>query len=143
MWQWVAIAARCRCYPAELPGAPGTCRQNDGFILANGSILMVRSMTDPGDLRRPRLLIVDEASRVPDETMAGIQMMGADKVVLLSTPVRSTGLFHDIWTNAPDGWHREHVPADQCPRIDPNLLANARAGMRPEAYAMEWTREFA
>ena len=94
-------------------------------------------------MRRPNLVIVDEASIVPDDTMAAVQLMGADRLMLLSTPSRSSGLFHDVWTKAPAGWHREHVPADHCPRIDPDILDDARVSMRPEDFAMEWDAQFA
>ncbi|MDQ3175559.1 MAG: hypothetical protein M3Q91_17935, partial [Acidobacteriota bacterium] len=54
------------------------------------------------------LLIVDEASRVPDELYQAVRPMlavsGGD-IVLLSTPFGKRGFFHHEWTEGGADWH--------------------------------------
>jgi len=75
------------------------------------------------------LLIVDEASRVPDELYNAIRPMlavsGGD-IILLSTPFGKRGFYFEEWENGGAAWQRVRVTAHQCPRITPAFLEQER-----------------
>jgi hypothetical protein len=98
--------------------------------LSNGS----RILTLPGKEATIRgfsgvsLLVVDEASRVPDELYQAIRPMLAvsgGRIVLLSTPFGKRGFFYSEWTDG-IGWLRTKITADLCPRIDKDWLERER-----------------
>jgi hypothetical protein len=112
------------------------------LALPNGS----RIVCLPGAESRIRgysgvaLLIVDEASRVPDALYFSVRPMLAvsqGRIVLLSTPFGRRGFFHDVWEHG-EGWERTEIPADQCPRIDPAWLAQERASIPDWWYQQEY-----
>src|SRR5262245_26817197 len=75
------------------------------------------------------LLVVDEASRVPDALYYSIRPMLAvsgGRIVLLSTPFGRRGFFFKEWAEGADAWHRTSVTADGCPRIPRAWLAAER-----------------
>jgi hypothetical protein len=77
------------------------------------------------------LLIVDEASRVPDELLHSVSPMLAvsnGRMILLSTPYGRRGRFYEVWSGAED-WHRVQVTAAECPRISAAWLKRERASM--------------
>ncbi|MBI2806207.1 MAG: hypothetical protein HYX68_14595 [Planctomycetes bacterium] len=95
--------------------------------LANGSRLVAL----PGREETIRsfsgvdLLILDEASRVPDDLYRSVRPMLAvsrGRLVALSTPFGQRGWFYDEWVGA-GPWRRIHVPWSQCPRIAPEFVA--------------------
>ena len=61
-----------------------------------------------------RLLLVDEAARVPDETIAAVRPMlavsGGQLIAMLSTPFGRRGWFHLMWTEGGPTWQRHEVP---------------------------------
>jgi phage terminase large subunit len=71
------------------------------------------------------LLILDEASRVPDDLYRSVRPMLAvsrGRLLALSTPFGQRGWFYDEWTgNGP--WQRIHVPWPMCPRIGADFIA--------------------
>jgi hypothetical protein len=91
------------------------------------------------------LLIVDEASRVPDELYQAIRPMlavsGGD-IVLLSTPFGKRGFFHHEWTEGGDTWHRTKITAAMCPRISHEWLEQERAAIGDWWYRQEYLCEF-
>ncbi len=92
------------------------------------------------------LLLVDEASRVPDALYQAIRPMVAvsgGRIVLLSTPFGKRGFFHHEWTDGGSGWHRVQVTADQCPRIPPAFLVEERRALPAQVYAQEYDCRFA
>jgi hypothetical protein len=91
------------------------------------------------------LLVVDEASRVPDELYYSIRPMLAvsgGRIVLLSTPFGRRGFFFDVWENGGPAWERTRIRADECPRIPPAWLAEERAAIGDYWYAQEYGCEF-
>ncbi len=75
------------------------------------------------------LLIVDEASRVPDALYQSVRPMLAvsgGRIVLLSTPFGRRGFFFREWTEGGPGWQRVQVTAHDCPRIPADWLAAER-----------------
>ena len=90
------------------------------------------------------LLVVDEASRVPDELYQAIRPMLAvsgGRIVLLSTPFGKRGFFHSEWTDGQD-WRKVKITADQCPRIDKEWLERERAMIGDWWYLQEYFCEF-
>ncbi|MSU76662.1 MAG: hypothetical protein EXS16_01065 [Gemmataceae bacterium] len=102
------------------------CNQSE-LELANGSRLVAL----PGREETIRsfsgvsLLILDEASRVPDDLYRSVRPMLAvsqGRLLALSTPFGQRGWFYDEWIG-PGPWRRVHVPWSMCPRILPEFIA--------------------
>jgi hypothetical protein len=91
------------------------------------------------------LLIVDEASRVPDELYQAVRPMlavsGGD-ILLLSTPFGKRGFFHHEWTNSGADWHRTKVTAEDCPRIPREWLEQERRAIGDWWFRQEYLCEF-
>ena len=73
-----------------------------------------------------RLLIVDEASRVPNDLYASARPMLAvsgGRLLALSTPFGTRGWWYEAWVSGDsEPWERYEVPATQVPRISPLFL---------------------
>ncbi len=115
--------------------------------LANGS----RVVSLPGKEATVRgfsgvaLLIVDEASRVPDALYQAVRPMLAvsgGRLVLLSTPFGKRGFFHQEWSAGGLGWKRVKVTAADCPRIPADWLAAERATIGDWWFDQEYDCEF-
>ncbi len=91
------------------------------------------------------LLIVDEASRVPDELYQAVRPMlavsGGD-ILLLSTPFGKRGFFHHEWTEGGADWHRTKITAAMCPRIPREWLEQERKTIGDWWYRQEYMCEF-
>ena len=75
-----------------------------------------------------RLLVVDEASRVPADLYHSVRPMLAvsdGRLIAPSTPFGRRGWWSDAWHGA-EGWERYEVPATDCPRISPDFLEAER-----------------
>lgn len=91
------------------------------------------------------LLIVDEASRVPDALYHAVRPMLAvsgGRLVLLSTPFGRRGFFWKEWAAGGPGWKRVKVTAFDCPRIDPAWLAEERLAIGDWWFDQEYGCEF-
>ncbi len=103
-------------------------KANQGELeLANGSRLVAL----PGREETIRsysgvdLLILDEASRVPDDLYRSVRPMLAvsrGRLLALSTPFGQRGWFHEEWVGS-GPWKRLHVPWVLCPRIAADFIA--------------------
>jgi hypothetical protein len=85
------------------------------------------------------LLIIDEASRVPDDVYRAVRPMLATsggRLICLSTPYGKRGFFYDCWTRHADDWQRIEIPATRCPRISDAFLAEER-----RAHSSAWFRQ--
>jgi hypothetical protein len=90
------------------------------------------------------LLIVDEASRVPDELYQSVRPMLAvsgGRIVLLSTPFGKRGFFFSEWSDGQD-WQKVKITADQCPRIDKDWLEQEKKMIGQWWFAQEYLCEF-
>jgi len=118
------------------------------LTLENGSRIVSLPGTE-GTIRSfsaVRLLVVDEASRVPDETIAAVRPMLAvsgGQLVALSTPWGRRGWWFEAWENGGAVWKRVRVPASECPRISPTFLAEERAALGEWFYRQEYDCAFA
>lgn len=110
--------------------------------LENGS----RILSLPGKegtvrgISKVRLLIIDEASRVPDELYISVRPMLAvsgGRLVLLSTPFGTRGFFWDAWKHRAQ-WDYYEVPATDCPRITPEFLAEEMENMGQWWFEQEY-----
>lgn len=91
------------------------------------------------------LLVVDEASRVPDALYQAVRPMLAvsgGRLVLLSTPFGKRGFFHHEWTDGGPAWLRVKITARDCPRIDPAWLERERAAIGGWWHDQEYLCEF-
>jgi hypothetical protein len=91
------------------------------------------------------LLLVDEASRVPDELYQAVRPMLAvsgGRIVLLSTPFGQRGFFHHEWTEGGSDWQRVRITAADVPRIPAAWLAAERAQIPDLFFRSEYLCEF-
>jgi len=91
------------------------------------------------------LLLVDEASRVPDELYYSVRPMLAvsgGSMVALTTPFGKRGWFHKEWTDGGKSWLRFKVTARDCPRISEEFLAKERATLGEWWFKQEYMCEF-
>jgi hypothetical protein len=93
-----------------------------------------------------RLLVIDEAARVPDKLYRSVRPMIATvpggRMVLLSTPCGKRGFFWDTWANGGPDWHRIEVPAAQVSRIDPTFLDEERRTLGESWFRQEYCCSF-
>lgn len=89
---------------------------SDIIALDNGSRIIVVVATDRGarGYSRPRTVVLDEASRIPDVVYKSgvVPMMNNNpqgKVFMLSTPFGRTGFFYDTWTRQSSTWQKIFV----------------------------------
>lgn len=128
---------------AEPPEAETALR----LELSNGSriISLPGKETNIRGFSKVKLLIIDEASRVPDSLYQSVRPMLAvsgGRMIAPSTPAGQRGWWHDAWTNGGNAWERYQVRADQVPRISPAFLAEERRSMGPNWYAQEYECAF-
>jgi hypothetical protein len=91
-----------------------------------------------------RLVVIDEASRVPDELMASIRPILATsggRLIALTTPAGRRGWFYQAWTEGHD-WERIKIIASDCPRITAEFLADERRELGELMYSQEYSCEF-
>jgi hypothetical protein len=87
----------------SLPGHEGTIRSYSGV----------------------RLLVIDEAARVPTDLYRAVRPMLAvsgGRLVILSTPFGSRGFFYRAWQDKDTDWLRFEIQAEQVPRISRAFL---------------------
>jgi hypothetical protein len=92
-------------------------------------------------------MLLDEAAQIPDELLQAVFPMlstGGGRLLALSSPFGRRGWLFDAWesgdTEPP--WERYHVPASQCPRITPAILAEALRLFGPQYVESEYNCEF-
>jgi hypothetical protein len=93
----------------------------------------------------PALVIIDEASRVPDDVLAAVLPMlvaNGGRLVCLSTPRGKRGFFYERWESGDPVWDRINARAADSPRISPEALAEQRASLGERLYAQEFENLF-
>jgi hypothetical protein len=91
------------------------------------------------------LLILDEASRVPDDiyrTLRPMLAVSAGRMICLSTPRGKRGFFFDAWLKGGDDWQRIEIPASKVPRIKAEFLEEERRGMGESWFRQEYCCAF-
>lgn len=130
-----------------LPDVPRIVQESAMRLeLANGSRIIALPGTE-GTIRGysgAKTVIVDEASRVDNALFAAVRPMLATtngRFVALTTPYGKRGWFYEAWEHG-EGWHRTKVTAHDCPRIDPEWLAEERRLIGDWQFRQEYECEF-
>ncbi len=90
-------------------------------------------------------IIIDEASRVPDNVYRAVRPMLAasqGRLILLSTPYGRRGFFYSAWADSGADWMRIEVRADQVARIAPAFLAEERHELGESWFRQEYCCSF-
>lgn len=123
-----------------------TARSRHRLELANGS----RVVCLPGreatvrSFSGVRLLLLDEAARIPDELYRAVRPMLAvsqGRLVAMSTPFGCRGWFYQEWTGS-GPWRRFQVPWRQCPRITEAFIAEERRALGDDWVRQEYEADF-
>ena len=139
--QSMELLRRCRAFaPARAEGVKASQGQ---IAFPNGSRIL--ALPGTGDSIRgysADLLIVDEASRVPDALYQSLVPMLAARggqIWLLSTPNGPRGFFYQEWKDREAEWLRIEAPATECVRIPAEFLEKERkkAGRRGQMTTFE------
>ncbi len=114
--------------------------------LSNGSVLRCLPGDRPDFVRglTASLAIVDESAFVKDTVMAVLFPMISTtqgRLILLSTPSGPKGNFYDAWVGD-EMWSRVKVLANDCPRITPEFLEEAKLRLGDLAFRQEYLCEF-
>lgn len=91
-----------------------------------------------------RLLIIDEAARVPGDLYLSARPMLAvsgGRLLALSTPFGTRGWWYEAWRSGED-WKRYEVPATMCPRIPADFLEEERRTLGDWWWRQEYGCEF-
>lgn len=91
-----------------------------------------------------RLLVVDEAARVPGDLYFSVRPMLAvsgGRLIALSTPYGTRGWWYDAW-HSPEPWERYQVAATECPRIPQSFLDEERRVLGDWWFAQEYGCQF-
>lgn len=92
------------------------------------------------------LLVIDEASRVPEDSYRALRPMLAASdgdLWLMSTPFGRRGFFWEEWMRRNPEWERVEARAQDCPRITAEFLADERNTLGERWFAQEYECEFA
>jgi hypothetical protein len=93
----------------------------------------------------PAMVIIDEASRVPDELYLAMRPMltsGDGDLWLMATPWGKRGFFYEVWAGGDPIWTRVAVPATEDRRMRPEALEEERAAMGDAWFRQEYLCEF-
>jgi hypothetical protein len=114
--------------------------------LANGS----RIISLPGSEKTVRgysaatLVVMDEASRVPDELLQAVRPMLATtsgRFIALTTPAGRRGWFYEAWQHG-EGWEQFSVKGVDCARISKEFLAEELQALGPMRFSEEYECAF-
>jgi Terminase large subunit, T4likevirus-type, N-terminal len=132
---------------SKLAGVPKADQETlTKMQLANGS----RIVSLPGSEKTTRgysaarLVVMDEASRVPDELLAVVRPMLATtrgRFIAMSTPAGKRGWFYEAWERG-EGWERVRVEAKDCPRISADFLKEEMSALGPMQFSQEYECQF-
>ena len=89
------------------------------------------------------LIILDEASRIPDSLFYSLTPMVATSggtMILLSTPAGKRGFFHEAYIS--DEWHKFTITAEDVPRIPADFLERERKQIGDFYYKQEYDCKF-
>jgi hypothetical protein len=91
-----------------------------------------------------RLLVLDEAARIPDDLYRSVRPMLAasgGRLVALSTPFGRRGWFYEEWVGA-GPWKKVRVTWRDCPRITAGFLAEEMRALGPGWVDQEYNALF-
>jgi hypothetical protein len=113
--------------------------------LENGSRIVALPGSNEATLRgyTAALVVIDEAARVPDSTMAALRpslAVSGGRILAISTPSGRRGWLFDAWESDED-WLRIRVPAWEIRRIPKSWLESERLALGP-LFEQEYGCEF-
>ena len=133
---------------STLPGAPKPEMESLlrlEFPTGNRIVSLPGSSNTTRGYSAASLVVIDEASRCPDELIEAIRptqvTLSDSRLVVLSTPWGRQGFFHRTWSEAV-GWEKTELTWKQCPRIDAEAVAEFRAEMGETLYEQEYLARF-
>ena len=122
------------------------------MTLANGSriVSLCGKESTVRGYSAPDIVIIDEASRVIDETFVALSPMLAmsqGQLIMISTPWGKRGFFFHVWEEGGGLWERHFVIAEENQRImeDPDRrawLENERKTLSDRMFRQEYRCEF-
>lgn len=145
--QSVELFRKVLTFYRNVPDAPAIVHESAlRMELENGSRIIALPGTEATvrGYSAPKLILLDEASRIEDPFFAAVRPMLATtqgKMVALTTPWGRRGWFYDAWEHG-EGWQRTKITADQCPRISPEWLENERHMIGEWQFRQEFQCEF-
>jgi hypothetical protein len=145
--QAAEMVRTCRdLYAALGRPEPAVSENKLSLELENGSrILSIPSSEETvRGLSSVRLLVLDEASRIPDSFYGAVLPFLAvsnGSLALLSTPAGCRGFFFDAYKHR-DEWFYREVPATACKRISSEFLAEQRRKTGEYFWNQEWACQF-
>jgi hypothetical protein len=92
-----------------------------------------------------RLLILDEAARIPDDLYASVRPMtgvAGGRTVCLSTPFGQRGFFWRAWCDQGGPWQRVRIPWQLCPRLTEEFIDQERRQFGADWIAQEYECDF-
>jgi Terminase large subunit, T4likevirus-type, N-terminal len=110
--------------------------------LANGSRIVCLPATESTirGMSGARLIVLDEASRVPDPLYHAVRPMLAvsgGRLMAISTPWGKRGWWFEAWEHGTE-WHRVRVTAPECPRISAAFLEEERRSLPAWVFDQEY-----
>jgi len=141
------VLKRCRAIWRRAGRPVPTVRESaDELEFANGSRIVSLPSTE-GTTRGyagARLLVIDEAARVPADVFHGVlPMVASDGVLMaLSTPYGQAGWFFELWERPGSGWEKHRVTVHESVQWDEERIAEVRAYMGSHVFAADCLAEF-
>jgi hypothetical protein len=130
-------------------GAPSESVRDNGEVLelSNGSEIIALPALEENvrGYSGPSLIVIDEASRVPDDLYESLRPMLAvsgGRLVALTTPHGKRGWFFQEWTSKENHWERIKITAHECPRIKKSFLDRERRERGDRYYRQEFECSF-
>lgn len=128
-------------------GAPRLRRDNNERLdLANGSRIVSLPGSEGGirGFANVRLLLLDEASRIPDDVFVScLPMVGSGgQIVALSTPWGRRGWFFDLHEDERNGWERHRVTVFESAQYDADRIEAIRSSVGSFEWASDYLCEF-
>lgn len=135
------------CYNALERPIPPVKKTELTLTLANGGRI-VSLPGEEGTIRgysEVKLLILDEAARIPDELLVATSPMRAvskGRMIALSTPLGRRGWFYEAWNGEGADWRKIRATACDCPRIKPQTLDSERRILGERMFKQEYECSF-
>ena len=112
------------------------------LLLENGSRIVSLPGTESTTrgFAAARLVILDEAARVPDEIFAGVlPMVASDGVLMaLSTPWGRRGWFFELHQDVRNGWEKHKVTCYESAQYTPERIAEMRSTVGSFTFASDY-----
>jgi hypothetical protein len=113
-----------------------------GLQFKSGAEIIGFSTKEPERMARfsgpDMLFLVDEASGVPDVIFEAIEgnRAGGARVVMISNPTQTSGVFYDAFTSERSGWQCIHISSEECAE-----RATIEVGENTGLATFDWVEE--